>query len=89
MRLQPPASAHRTWPTTPQAASPPLELAAWRTKPTWYQVSRQDRTIDPDLERFLAHRMGANTIELDTSHLSLITEPRSVAALILAAAGRS
>lgn len=63
--------------------------AAWRTKPTWYQVSRQDRTIDPDLERFLAHRMGANTIELDTSHLSLITEPRSVAALILAAAGRS
>jgi pimeloyl-ACP methyl ester carboxylesterase len=63
--------------------------AAWRTKPTWYQVSRQDRTINPDLERFLAHRMGANTIELDTSHLSLITEPRSVAALILAAAGRS
>lgn len=46
-----------------------------------------DRTIDPDLQRFLAHRMGARTIELDTSHVSLITRPREVATLILAAAG--
>jgi pimeloyl-ACP methyl ester carboxylesterase len=61
--------------------------AAWRNKPAWYQVSTQDRTIDPDFERFLANRMGAHTIELDTSHLSLITHPQQVAALILAAAG--
>jgi len=61
--------------------------AAWRTKPSWYQVSRQDRTIDPDLERFLANRMGAHTLELDASHVSLITHPREVAGLILAAAG--
>lgn len=62
-------------------------VAAWRDKPSWYQVSSRDRTIDPDLERFLARRMGAHTIELDTSHVSLITEPRRVAELILAAAG--
>jgi pimeloyl-ACP methyl ester carboxylesterase len=62
-------------------------VAAWRDKPSWYQVSGQDRTINPDLERFLAQRMGAHTIELDTSHVSLITEPQRVAALILAAAG--
>jgi hypothetical protein len=61
--------------------------AAWHDKPSWYQVSAQDRTINPDLERFLAQRMGAHTIELPTSHLSLVTEPRRVAELILAAAG--
>lgn len=61
--------------------------AAWHDKPSWYQVSTQDRTINPDLERFLAQRMGAHTIELDTSHLSLVTQPRPVAELILAAAG--
>lgn len=61
--------------------------AAWHDKPSWYQVSAQDRTINPELERFLAKRMGAHTIELDASHLSLVTHPREVAALILAAAG--
>jgi pimeloyl-ACP methyl ester carboxylesterase len=64
-------------------------VAAWHDKPSWYQVSTQDRTINPELERFLAQRMGAHTIELDTSHLSLLTEPRAVANLILAAAGRA
>lgn len=63
--------------------------AGWHDKPTWYQVSTQDRTINPDLEHFLAHRMGAHTIELNTSHLSPITEPRSVAQLIVAAAGHT
>jgi pimeloyl-ACP methyl ester carboxylesterase len=61
--------------------------AAWHDKPSWYQVSKQDRTINPDLERFLAQRMGAHTVELDTSHLSLITQPQPVASLILSAAG--
>lgn len=61
--------------------------AAWHDKPSWYQVSIQDRTINPDFERFLARRMGAHTIELDASHLSLITHAPEVAALILAAAG--
>ncbi|MGP4053955.1 hypothetical protein ACTWP6_03880 [Mycobacterium sp. 4D054] len=50
-------------------------------------MSTQDRTINPDLERFLAHRMSAHTTELDMSHVSLITQPLEAAAVILAAAG--
>jgi pimeloyl-ACP methyl ester carboxylesterase len=62
--------------------------AAWRVKPTWYQVSTEDRTIDPELERFLAKRMNATTIELDSSHVSLVSHPKAIADLILLAAGR-
>ena len=63
--------------------------AAWRQKPTWYAVSTQDRTISPDLQRFLAKRMKATTIELPASHLSLVSRPKEVADLILKASGRS
>jgi pimeloyl-ACP methyl ester carboxylesterase len=62
--------------------------AGWHVKPSWYAISRQDETISPDLERYLAHRMNATTIELDAGHLSLVSHPRQIAALILAAAGR-
>jgi pimeloyl-ACP methyl ester carboxylesterase len=60
--------------------------AAWRSKPSWYQVSKNDRTISPELERFLAQRMKARTIELRSSHLSLISHPKEIADLILEAA---
>ena len=63
-------------------------IAAWKVKPTWYQVSTEDRTIDPGLERFLAKRMKATTIELDSSHVSLLSHPKEIADLILLAAGR-
>ncbi len=58
-------------------------VAAWRSKPSWYAVSRQDRTTSPELERFLARRMGATTVEIDSGHLSLITHPDEVTQLIL------
>jgi pimeloyl-ACP methyl ester carboxylesterase len=61
--------------------------AAWRSKPSFYAVSKNDRTINPDLERFMAKRMGAKTIELESSHVSMISQPKAVAALILEAAG--
>jgi pimeloyl-ACP methyl ester carboxylesterase len=60
--------------------------AAWRSKPSYYAVSTEDRTIDPDLERFMAKRMGATTIEVKASHLSLISHPQEIADLILRAA---
>jgi pimeloyl-ACP methyl ester carboxylesterase len=59
--------------------------AAWRTKPTFYAVSTEDRTINPDLERFMAKRMGAKTIEVKSSHLSLISHPDAITNLILEA----
>jgi pimeloyl-ACP methyl ester carboxylesterase len=60
--------------------------AAWRSKPSFYAVSTEDRTINPDLERFMAKRMGAKTIELKSSHVSLISHPEEITALILEAA---
>ena len=62
--------------------------AAWRSKPSYYAVSTEDRTINPDLERFMAKRMGAKTIEVKASHLSLISHPEEIARLILEAAGQ-
>jgi len=62
--------------------------AAWRSKPSFYAVSTEDRTINPDLERFMAKRMGATTIELKASHLSLISHPDEITQLILEAAGQ-
>ncbi|MFF0950100.1 alpha/beta fold hydrolase [Rhizobium leguminosarum] len=63
--------------------------AAWRSKPSWYAVSTEDRTINPDLERFMAKRMGAKTIEVKASHLSLISHPDEIARLIIEAAGQN
>lgn len=62
--------------------------AAWRSKPAFYAVSTEDRTINPDLERFMAKRMAARTIEVKASHLSLISHPDEIARLILEAAGQ-
>jgi pimeloyl-ACP methyl ester carboxylesterase len=59
--------------------------AAWRTKPSFYAVSTEDRTINPELERFMAKRMGARTIEINASHLSLISQPDAISSLIMEA----
>jgi pimeloyl-ACP methyl ester carboxylesterase len=61
--------------------------AAWRSKPSFYAVSTQDRTINTDLQRFMAARMKARTMELPASHVSLISHPRDITDLILGAAG--
>jgi pimeloyl-ACP methyl ester carboxylesterase len=63
--------------------------AAWRLKPSFYAVSTEDRTIDPDLERFMAKRMGARTIEVKASHLSIISQPDPISQLVLEAAGHT
>jgi NAD(P)-dependent dehydrogenase (short-subunit alcohol dehydrogenase family) len=62
--------------------------AAWRSKASYYAVSTEDCTINPDLERFMAKRMGAKTIEVNASHLSLISHPEEITRLILEAAGQ-
>ncbi|MFC9699490.1 alpha/beta hydrolase [Streptomyces sp. NPDC056943] len=60
---------------------------AWRAKPTYYQVSAQDRMIHPDNERRMAARMNPRkTIELDASHASLASRPAEVCDLIELAA---
>jgi pimeloyl-ACP methyl ester carboxylesterase len=59
--------------------------AAWRAKPTFYAVSTQDRTINPELERFMAKRMGAKTVEIEASHLAMISHPDAITNLIVEA----
>ena len=61
-------------------------VAAWRSKPSWYAISTQDRTTSPELQRFVAARMKAKTIEVASSHVSLISHPREIAGVILEAA---
>ncbi|MGE7438053.1 alpha/beta hydrolase [Kitasatospora sp. NPDC001175] len=67
-------------------APPTTSVAAWQHKPSWYAVSKKDRTIDPGLERFMAGRMHAHTTEVDAGHLSLVSHPADIARLILGAA---
>ncbi len=56
---------------------------AWKKKPSWYQVSTNDRMIHPDTERQMAERIKPrSTIELDASHASLASQPAAIAALI-------
>lgn len=59
---------------------------AWKSKPSWYQVSENDRMIPPDAERWMAKRMGATTISLSASHASLVSHPAEIANLITDAA---
>ena len=62
---------------------------AWKTKPSWYIVSKLDSAIAPDEERFFAKRMKATTTELNASHLSMLSQPKAVAAVILDAAAKA
>ncbi|OHV04986.1 alpha/beta hydrolase [Mycobacterium talmoniae] len=60
-----------------------ITTPAWKTKPVWYQVSTQDRMINPDNERRMARRMNPQkVIELDASHASLASQPTAVVDLI-------
>jgi pimeloyl-ACP methyl ester carboxylesterase len=63
-----------------------LDGTAWRTKPSWYIVANNDRTVQPDLERFVAKRMGAHTYDVDSSHVAMLAQPDFVLDVIRAAA---
>jgi pimeloyl-ACP methyl ester carboxylesterase len=59
---------------------------AWKSKPSWYIVGKNDRTVHPDLERFFAKRMNATTYELDSSHVPMLSQPERVIDVIRTAA---
>jgi pimeloyl-ACP methyl ester carboxylesterase len=59
---------------------------AWKVKPTWYVVAKGDKTINPDLERFMAKRMKAKTVELESSHVVMSARPQEVLKVIEEAA---
>ncbi len=62
------------------------KVAAWRSIPSWALVAKQDKSINPDLERFEARRAGSHTVEIDSSHAAMISHPDAVTDLVLQAA---
>lgn len=74
-------------PIAQSAFTDKLTAAAWRDKPVYVLVGRQDRTIDPSLERYEAKRAHARkTVEINSSHVSLVSHPQAVTDLIVSAA---
>src|SRR6201993_5460667 len=63
-----------------------VEGTAWKSKPSWYIVATKDRTIQPELERFVAQRRGATTFETDSSHVPMLSQPDFVLDVIRKAA---
>jgi pimeloyl-ACP methyl ester carboxylesterase len=63
-----------------------VDNVAWKTIPSWYLVSQEDQAIPPELQRFMAKRMGATTTEIAASHVAFISHPSEVVKTIEAAA---
>ena len=59
---------------------------AWKSKPSWYVVATKDRTVQPELQRFVAKRMGATIREVESSHVPMLSNPKLVIDVIRAAA---
>jgi pimeloyl-ACP methyl ester carboxylesterase len=63
-----------------------VEGVAWRSKPSWYIVATNDHTVNPELQRFVAKRMGATTYEVESSHVVMLSHPGFVLDVIRTAA---
>ncbi len=63
-----------------------IEGAAWRSKPSCYVVANKDRTVQPELQRLVAKRMGAKTYSVDSSHVPMLSNPNFVIDVIRTAA---
>ena len=61
---------------------------AWKTIPSWYLVAKQDRIIPPEAERAMAERAGATTVEINSSHVAMMSHPQAVTKLIGEAAAQ-
>ena len=59
-----------------------LPSPAWKTIPSWYVAARNDRALNPDLQRFYARRMGATITEVASSHVPFFSQPKVVVRVI-------
>jgi pimeloyl-ACP methyl ester carboxylesterase len=64
----------------------PIKSAAWHSKPSWFVIASNDRTIAPEQESSTAKRMGAKTITVASSHLAMLAQPEKVAEFVIEAA---
>jgi pimeloyl-ACP methyl ester carboxylesterase len=69
-----------------EALNGAITQPAWRTKPSWYLVSTQDRMIPPDAQRAMSKRAGSTAVEVKGSHAVYVSQPQAVAHLIEKAA---
>jgi pimeloyl-ACP methyl ester carboxylesterase len=63
-----------------------MDGIAWRSKPSWYIVAKSDRTVHPEQQRASAKRMGAKVVEVDSSHVPMLSQPKAVLDVIRSAA---
>ncbi len=78
--------ANSQMPLSVAAFEAPVDVAAWKDKPTFYVISTEDKVIAPEAQKMFAARMHAQTTEVAGSHASLVTHAKEVAAVIEAAA---
>jgi pimeloyl-ACP methyl ester carboxylesterase len=64
----------------------PIQKAAWHSKPSWFVIASNDRTIAPEQEISTAKRMGAKTLTLASSHVPMLSQPGKVAEFVIEAA---
>lgn len=62
---------------------------SWKSKPGWYLIATDDKTIPPDAQRAMSKRAGSNTVEVKGSHAVYLSQPQPVADLIIAQAAES
>jgi len=62
------------------------EAPAWKQKPNWYIIAKNDKAINPELERFMAKRMKAKIVEVESSHVVMMAHPKEVLIIIEEAA---
>jgi len=79
-----PAADHFTGPGSKRAPQSAAELApaAWKTKPSWYLVSTEDKMIPPDAQRAMSRRAGSTVAEVKASHSVYVSQPQAVASII-------
>ncbi len=63
-----------------------VDGTAWKSKPSWFIVAKNDGAVHADLERFVAKRMGATTVEAASSHVPMLSNPKLVIDVIRTAA---
>jgi pimeloyl-ACP methyl ester carboxylesterase len=64
----------------------PAKTPSWTSKPSWYMIATEDRSIHPDQQRMMANRMKAKTVEVKSSHVAYMSHPKETARLIEEAA---
>lgn len=73
-------------PWAKKALSDKVTKAAWKSRPSWVIIDKQDRMVNPDLQRAQAKRIKATTLELNSGHVAILSHPKEVATFILEAA---